>query len=103
MRNVDLNLLVAKAEGYDCALLNKGKTVGINRNNVVDYFDPADNWGWGGPIVEREEINLETHANVEEWDKWTAYSRIHGLSKTGPTPLVAAMRLFVAIKQENQA
>lgn len=63
-------------------------------------FDPSENWSQGGPIIEREYINI-THpygfdgANNE----WVATSKFGGYEQYwGHTPLIAAMRCFVALK-----
>jgi hypothetical protein len=60
-------------------------------------FMPTTNWSQGGPIIEREVITL-IHPR---WDGWTAHKyddRIEDESYTvdGPTPLIAAMRCYVA-------
>ena len=65
-------------------------------------FSPVDycgKWEHGGPIIEREVITL-IHPR---WDGWTAHKyddRIEDESYTldGPTPLIAAMRCYVASK-----
>ena len=59
---------------------------------VEDEFEPSENWGDGGPIIEREKIALDTWG--EEW----LATRIEGSAISeaiGPTPLVAAMRCYV--------
>lgn len=53
--NRQLDWLVAKAEGHDVAVSKCGDVI-IQRDNVVDYFNPTVNWGWGGPIMERKGI-----------------------------------------------
>jgi len=83
-----LDWAVAKCEGI---------TLG-----VVYYFQPSTNWAQSGPIIEREEISITNDAegrwigaidNPEaggEWDwRW---------NRVGPTPLIAAMRCYVASK-----
>jgi hypothetical protein len=47
-------------------------------------------WSIAGPIIERERISIE-------WceDRWTA-SHPANIGTCGPTPLIAAMRAFVA-------
>ena len=49
-------------------------------------------WEWGGPIIEREEIEM----NIGSPDKWVASMGGEREIETGPTPLIAAMRCFVA-------
>jgi hypothetical protein len=49
-------------------------------------------WAQGGPIIEREKMTLEWTG-----EDWMAYIR-HDEEYFGPTPLIAAMRCFVASK-----
>lgn len=79
-----------------------------NRLFVPDY-QPSRNWCQGGPIIEREDISFRKYHNPKSeahgtywakvcresgsmvrWSKKSAFS--------GPTPLIAAMRLYVASK-----
>lgn len=79
-----------------------------------DAFKPSTNWAQGGPIIEREGLGLEYD---REWmydpaaqdpddepdngDRWRADYNVGGyqhLSEYGPTPLIAAMRCYVASK-----
>jgi Protein of unknown function (DUF2591) len=63
-------------------------------------FTPSTDWAQAGPIIERERISLD-HLYVARdtgWDVWVAV-RVDGPAfseEQGPTPLVAAMRCFVA-------
>ena len=64
---------------------------------VEDEFEPSENWADGGPIIERERISVEPCFDL----KWVAI-RTEGpdsaFEEEGPTPLVAAMRCYVASK-----
>ena len=66
----------------------------------VDWtYNPSGDWMQGGPNIEREVITL-IHPR---WDGWTAHKyddRVEDESYTldGPTPLIAAMRCYVASK-----
>jgi hypothetical protein len=76
------------------------------------YFLPSKNykdishaygWSYGGPIIEREGISLDyigvdEGIRVQAWyaTKWSADDLMS--SGSGPTPLVAAMRCYVASK-----
>ena len=63
-------------------------------------------WGWvtdwaqGGPIIERELISLDCQFDVNEWYAWTpAPEQGTGEARAvGDTPLIAAMRCYVASK-----
>jgi hypothetical protein len=62
----------------------------------------STNWAQGGPIIEREEISIsrEFSAGGIEWAAWTP-APIRDDAEAfgyGPTPLIAAMRCFVASK-----
>ena len=79
-----LNWLVARIEGDE---LPKSGGQGL------DY---SSDWACGGPILERERISIR---------QWTDMPIIHAYMPhdgapwgAGPTPLVAAMRCYVAIK-----
>ena len=58
----------------------------------------SETWSQGGPIIEREGICL--YFNPEDADafEWHAEDRSHALYLEGPTPLIAAMRCYVASK-----
>lgn len=61
------------------------------------HFWPSADWQHGGPIIQHEEIDLLVHddgiwdATIRPYGKKTVYGR-------GQTPLVAAMRAYVASK-----
>lgn len=77
---LQLDWLVARIEGDE---LPKAGGKGL------DY---STDWACGGPLVEREGISVIFH----EQGHWTA-SNLHGtLCVEGPTPLIAAMRCYVA-------
>ena len=56
---------------------------------------PSTVWTQGGPIIERECLELEVEEGV--WHSRTSFG-FHYYSGKGPTPLVAAMRCYVASK-----
>lgn len=94
-----LDWLVAKAEGkkpgYEYTLFDPIIFVGD------DEYGPSTNWSQGGPIIERECINL-TYRHPNFTGLWTAFNDDWDDDKNGvncgDTPLVAAMRCFVAVK-----
>jgi len=63
-------------------------------------YTPASSWAHAGPIIEREGINLDNYAKNPNWSAWTpAPERDSGEAQAyGPTPLIAAMRCYVASK-----
>lgn len=99
-----LDWAVAKCEGFEVAFTTN-KEVVILREGVADYFDPHRNWGWGGPIIEREAHNLFKHNGGTEWCcacnvPRDGYAAI--VTADGPTPLIAAMRCYVASKMGSE-
>ena len=57
----------------------------------------STNWAQGGPIIEREKIRLDTTWNYED-GQWGARMDSVGGWWQGDTPLIAAMRCYVASK-----
>jgi len=63
-------------------------------------FSPSTDWSQGGPIIEREGIDLYTE-NGERFADFGHPARHDGVQWThtrGPTMLIAAMRAYVASK-----
>ena len=63
----------------------------------------STNWAQGGPIIEREEIGTKRNAPCTKGREWEASPSVTakgagGKFGYGPTPLIAAMRCFVASK-----
>lgn len=68
-------------------------------------YSPSTDWSQGGPIIEREWIDIQYDYPDDPWadDAWLAFARYEGKIRGGmwfgPTPLIAAMRAFVASKK----
>lgn len=62
----------------------------------------STDWSQGGPLIEREGINTLVHVTVNgvitEWKAGKDWPMSHFPYYTGPTPLIAAMRCYVASK-----
>ena len=83
-----LDWAVAKCEGLDIRRLSGGEFLLADG----DFWFPSTDWAQGGPIIEREGIGLLPSGNsYYERDGGTYYSY-------GSTPLIAAMRCYVASK-----
>ena len=54
----------------------------------------STDWAHGGPIIEEEMIELVPHTDA----LWDAMYRDQHIPNDGPTPLIAAMRCYVASK-----
>ena len=103
---IQLDWLVAKCESSDGRLVKLGGgwngAFYVERENGPDLggfhrFDPANDWAQGGPLIEKELINLITTAGYP----WRATVYMGGgvwIDQEGPTPLIAAMRCYVASK-----
>ena len=79
------------------ALLNG--TVRVFRGDISSYSEPVSpstNWAHGGPIIEREEICVLAPVR----GLWRG--RKEGRTQYGPTPLIAAMRCYVASKLSDE-
>jgi hypothetical protein len=81
-----LDWAVAKCERL------KGDVIGAVK---AGELSPSTQWHYGGPIIEREKITLQP---VVRPDGWTARTQKCDSIWEGPTPLIAAMRCYVASK-----
>ena len=82
-----LDWAVTKCEGYD-------SSVDGDLGNAWGMWGWATSWAQGGTIIEREGISVWARGN-----EWAAESFVHnhqGLEIVGSTPLIAAMRCYVA-------
>ena len=89
-----LDWMVAEASGTP--VYRSGKT--LTRMDVDGgiYWQPSTDWSQGGPIIEREKIVMDEFDGL-----WGAGVRREGelcFPCDGPTPLIAAMRCYVASK-----
>lgn len=92
-----LDWAVAKCDGHDMEYFQ-----------VVDAYLPSTDWAQGGPIIEREKVCVEYMAGAGDGglDVWVAevlhedrkYGGVMSSAGQGPTPLIAAMRCYVASK-----
>tara|TARA_R110000822_G_scaffold1547_1_gene7138 strand:+ start:685 stop:1017 length:333 start_codon:yes stop_codon:yes gene_type:complete len=74
----------------------------------TEDYSPSTNWAQGGAIIEREGIGIwwATHfvdgEGNEYGNHWYAEDKGGDHVQTGATPLIAAMRCYVASKQGEQ-
>lgn len=61
------------------------------------YRHPSTNWAQGGPIIEREKMLVDTTMDESIWVGQKEMDRAF-YQEVGPTPLIAAMRCYVASK-----
>lgn len=61
-------------------------------------FRPSTSWTDGGPIIEREKLELRPVYEGGDFSEWRAFASGDVDGFTGNTVLIAAMRAFVASK-----
>jgi hypothetical protein len=70
-----------------------------NAEMRVRHFNPSTDWSDGGPIIERERIDVIRNHLEEVWASYAGpHSFTNRVRAEGPTPLIAAMRAYVASK-----
>jgi hypothetical protein len=98
LAGASLNWAVAKCEGgvnIDASGLPWLPDESPNEYGEAVWFKPSTNWAQGGPIIERERIEIASYG-----DQWQAVAHLESESiyERGETPLIAAMRCYVASK-----
>lgn len=91
LEGAQLDYWVMKIEGWRQPYLDAAK-----EGAVADDGLYSRDWAVGGPIIERERIDLRTDFSPENPGDWVAM--MNGAYAEGKTPLIAAMRCFVASK-----
>jgi len=94
-----LRWAVAKCEGWvigDDMWITDPKEPGTGQ--PLSDFQPDSDWSQGGPIIEREIVSLDAENGRARW-KACAWRKDGDLqSAIGPSPLIAAMRCYIASK-----
>ena len=93
LQGAALDWAVAMCEGVK--LMGAHGFVRDSYDNEV-LFEPSTDWAQGGPIIEREKIGLDYYPDGGQ--AWGALCDGGNHESFGPTPLIAAMRCFVASK-----
>jgi hypothetical protein len=119
LQGAALDWAVAQAMGKTIYRSKSGKWMTANYGDFnprhgTPWFVPSTDWAQGGPIIEREKLGVwwATHYvdadGVEYGNHWYCetgctddnYDSQH--IATGPTPLIAAMRCYVASKMGDE-
>lgn len=91
---------VAELEGaqldWAVAKIEHPRDTAIKQRFLDEEYAYSSDWSQGGPIIERENIWLSAPAGV--LTQWSAAVGDATDAVRGPTPLIAAMRAFVAAK-----
>ena len=93
LQGAALDWAVAKCEGLDIRRLSGGELLLADG----DFWFPSTDWAQGGPLIERELIAVRfiCEGRWESW--WSGWPKSFQVVY-GPTPLIAAMRCYVASK-----
>jgi len=92
----------AVAEANGTPIYRSGKTLTRMDMDGQHYWQPSTDWAQGGPIIERERVDVTFVDNGDI--AWGAASRTElphrprHIFTQGPTPLIAAMRCYVVSK-----
>jgi hypothetical protein len=113
LQGAALDWAVAKCEKMDIEIRPAGTcgrplyVLAAKEGYTPWTWEPSTNWSYAGPIIEREKLTVapSDQKSYVEQEAWTSY-RIKTLFtdqgdidyQTGPTPLIAAMRCYVASK-----
>jgi len=90
-----INYLVAKIEGMNVKLEQVYGLWSVMTDNYK-FYEPAIDWAQGGPIIEREKIDIAVSESGEEWNAQYRFKKIRDDEYwSGPTSLIAAMRCFL--------
>lgn len=94
-----LEWAVAKCEGYT--------GIALQERTGAEWYSPSTDWAQGGPIIEREKIKVFPNVGGT-WSAQIRHTEAHPLvshpvlagwtNSSGQTPLIAAMRCYVASK-----
>jgi hypothetical protein len=106
LTNAALDWAVGSIEKLPSDLLTWHDGSPVVQRSVLGHTDLlrcefSTNWAQGGPIIEREWIEVVPWPNQsDENERWmaTQYDLPTPVSIGGPTPLIAAMRCLVASK-----
>jgi len=97
-----LNWAVALAEGWKPEKVRDAKgeywwLFKHPRGMNPKHYHPSTHWGIGGLIIEREGITVAPD-DVEPWCAYIDRGTAEDVIYSGTTPLIAAMRCYVANK-----
>lgn len=116
---LQLDCLVARIEGEHVVFDGEVMRYVAAQFSDEGWYKPTEDWSQGGPIIEREEINLirtdsddyevppwAAEKGVQRRDRWYeagyVYYQFVSTLTYGPTPLIAAMRCFVASRMGDE-
>lgn len=93
-----LDWVVAKCDGHNLELFDVGEPTLRWVGEHMPARQYSTQWSAGGPIIERERISVLNPHGHHLGGGWCAGRMSNNYQQTGPTPLIAAMRCYVASK-----
>jgi hypothetical protein len=98
LESADLDYWVGKAYGIadDWCVVDDRVVSKTERTPV--FGSPSREWLHGGPIIEREKIDILNRGGDVKCNILKPGHPAQTFIQSGPTPLIAAMRAFVASK-----
>jgi hypothetical protein len=101
-----LDWAVAQCEKVEVGYINGGIMRRLPRlTPFTGKYQPSTKWSQGGPIIEREEIDIYCYTSPKispDAGLWLADITGTNFKAYGSTPLIAAMRCYVASKLGNE-
>ena len=97
LTGVALDWAVAKCEGKNWGAVES--FIAYHEDGDMNY---STDWAQGGPIIEREYIELVGFCSSVIWEAVFPGRGEDAVVQYGPTPLIAAMRCYVASKLGNK-
>lgn len=102
LQGEELDRLIAKIEDRETAIRSSGLVARFLECGPTDWqhYSPSTDWTLGGPIIERERGGFYPERQIGEEVLWFARMgrEASRYQCYGPTPLIAAMRAYVASK-----
>lgn len=103
LKDAALDWAVAKCEGTVFKIgngISTGRPLLQLPHRGYKEYSPSSDWYQGGPIIEREGLWLcKAHPTEAIWGaQYSWQTPCSGREWFGPTPLIAAMRCYVASK-----
>ena len=105
---LQLDWMVANCEGYEIVRMRGSEITFLDRTEdgalSERHINYSTDWSQGGPIIEREFIELTTtnRSNAEIWEAIFPGRGEDSVVQYGPTPLIAAMRCYVVAKWNDE-
>jgi hypothetical protein len=98
-----LDWAVAKCEKYPMDVWYDEEELPMIRDDEISEWKPSTDWAQGGPIIERDGISLTSYLDEKDpyWIgsvecQYRDFNATAYYEECGPTPLIAAMRCYVA-------